>query len=164
MKVSILILLDYLFLSDRARYKPYRSCGFNPYFTGLSILIRLSKSWHNLLYMVSILILLDYLFLLYQRKVYRFISSGFQSLFYWIIYSYDDLIGPDTSPTGAFQSLFYWIIYSYIWNKSVKLTVSHSFNPYFTGLSILISLHMKYGKKKVSFNPYFTGLSILIFQ
>ena len=63
--VSILILLDYLFL-----YFPYISTvglvrnGFNPYFIGLPILI-LSKKFifSNFSKSVSILILLDYLFL-----------------------------------------------------------------------------------------------------
>ena len=38
--VSILILLDYLFLSLNFRPKGYNPDGFNPYFIGLPILIR----------------------------------------------------------------------------------------------------------------------------
>ena len=39
------------------------------------------------------------------------------------------------------------------------------FNPYFTGLPILISMNISaLNNKTVSFNPYFTGLPILINQ
>ena len=37
--VSILILLDYQFLYEEIRKEDYVILGFNPYFTGLSILI-----------------------------------------------------------------------------------------------------------------------------
>ena len=63
-KVSILILLDYLFLSSVNQKQKLR------------------------LLLVSILILLDYLFLLHgcDNQLSEFMWS--QSLFYWIIYSY----------------------------------------------------------------------------
>ena len=38
--------------------------GFNPYFTGLSILMLYKEAGENYKHVVSILILLDYLFLL----------------------------------------------------------------------------------------------------
>ena len=63
----------------------------------------------------------------------------------------------------GFQSLFYWIIYSYTKLISLNTLITIRFNPYFTGLSILIlrasniSIIVHTG-----FNPYFTGLSILI--
>ena len=62
--VSILILLDYLFLLDR--------------------IIRFML----LASLVSILILLDYLFLLQHMTNGQLCDEQFQSLFYWIIYSY----------------------------------------------------------------------------
>ena len=63
--VSILILLDYLFLFW---YKSNSS--------------RIHRS------IVSILILLDYLFLLISKINLNFEGRLFQSLFYWITYSY----------------------------------------------------------------------------
>ena len=61
------------------------------------------------------------------------------------------------------QSLFYWIIYSYNEDNTPKEILENGLNPYFTGLSILISN----GKVEQvlcpqRLNPYFTGLSILI--
>ena len=62
-EVSILILLDYLFLSGENFDGAMKVDGcFNPYFIGLPILI--GKRWKKeILRKVSILILLDYLFL-----------------------------------------------------------------------------------------------------
>ena len=62
--VSILILLDYLFLYlYQGKIKDKSIKRFNPYFIGLPILITQKElaTQHN--YNVSILILLDYLFL-----------------------------------------------------------------------------------------------------
>ena len=112
--VSILILLDYLFLCDKICHQLVRCCPrLNPYFIGLSILIServqhqktrkrsqslfywiiysythpLSNSFNALT--VSILILLDYLFLLADGKLINLTPHPVsQSLFYWIIYSY----------------------------------------------------------------------------
>ena len=62
--VSILILLDYLFLQSQTVQKVYLvSNCFNPYFTGLPILIN-------------------------PEGVAKGLLAGFQSLFYWITYSY----------------------------------------------------------------------------
>ena len=61
--VSILILLDYLFLSTDTELIGTEVKGLNPYFTGLSILIQLEDNYHTMSELVSILILLDYLFL-----------------------------------------------------------------------------------------------------
>ena len=41
-----------------------------------------------------------------------------------------------------FQSLFYWITYSYGAGEKVDGAVKVGFNPYFTGLPILISALM----------------------
>ena len=60
--VSILILLDYLFLFRLKSTFVFRYEGLNPYFIGLSILIR-KVITKDLSQKVSILILLDYLFL-----------------------------------------------------------------------------------------------------
>ena len=38
----------------------------------------------------------------------------------------------------VFQSLFYWIIYSYYKEGFNEVKIEECFNPYFTGLSILI--------------------------
>ena len=112
--VSILILLDYLFLfsyyfvfwefslrsfnpyftglpiliqMDPGMYPVYPE-GFNPYFTGLPILISGGRYVNERYKKVSILILLDYLFLSGQRKILSMTQKKFQSLFYWITYSY----------------------------------------------------------------------------
>ena len=62
--VSILILLDYLFLLERNYFKGLDDSSFNPYFIGLPILIIThGKEDVEFKEMVSILILLDYLFL-----------------------------------------------------------------------------------------------------
>ena len=86
-----------------------------------------------------------------------------QSLFYWIIYSYNIfglsiiikkgglnpyftglsiLITITKVMNGNFkglsQSLFYWIIYSYEEVIEEVVEEEYSLNPYFTGLSILI--------------------------
>ena len=63
--VSILILLDYLFLySSKISVEDLDKPSLNPYFIGLSILI-LNKYFNFIHFynIVSILILLDYLFL-----------------------------------------------------------------------------------------------------
>ena len=45
----------------------------------------------------------------------------------------------------------------------MKRRMGFSFNPYFTGLPILMLYKKLYrGDSKSSFNPYFTGLPILI--
>ena len=62
------------------------------------------------------------------------------------------------------QSLFYWIIYSYqsIFRKT-KYFRQRCLNPYFTGLSILmLGFHIPITTIRDGLNPYFTGLSILI--
>ena len=62
----------------------------------------------------------------------------FQSLFYWITYSYR-VIYPGCPKGGEFQSLFYWITYSYTGQVSAHIRrLPACFNPYFTGLPILI--------------------------
>ena len=88
--------------------------SFNPYFTGLSILIRWYRWRPGRRRRVSILILLDYQFLFNTPP--RRVSHNFQ-----------------------FQSLFYWIINSYkLHNPKSNTLILAGFNPYFTGLSILI--------------------------
>ena len=61
------------------------------------------------------------------------------------------------------QSLFYWIIYSYNpWDNLDDLDLP-GLNPYFIGLSILILLTIFFRSSFIcSLNPYFIGLSILI--
>ena len=94
------------------------SKSFNPYFTGLSILI------------------------LAELEAKKITISMFQSLFYWIIYSYNDEIHSNLDLFIEFQSLFYWIIYSYSCSYSFSFSCEDSFNPYFTGLSILILIEL----------------------
>ena len=86
---------------------------FNPYFTGLSILMRKYYEYNEKWSRVSILILLDYLFLSLVNIPLEKYSTLFQSLFYWIIYSYLIRNTNKQKLLSWFQSLFYWIIYSY---------------------------------------------------
>ena len=63
------------------------------------------------------------------------------------------------------QSLFYWIIYSYELDKLEQKEINNSLNPYFTGLSILINPQDGIGNMgRQRLNPYFTGLSILMMK
>ena len=103
------------------------SVGFNPYFTGLPILIYVNIAGDEDSPEVSILILLDYLFL---SKSSLEVS--------------DEVV--------KFQSLFYWITYSYTYTTCNKHRCDSGFNPYFTGLPILILTGNTEGlsKKEVS--------------
>ena len=107
--VSILILLDYLFLFSEEI--------FSIFFFRI----------------VSILILLDYLFLCTSSWSTKFFSLKSQSLFYWIIYSYQLLFEVVKHIFIMSQSLFYWIIYSYLERSVMQHVVS-------TKVSILILL------------------------
>ena len=111
-EVSILILLDYLFLYSQSFISNSYRSSFNPYFTGLPILIK--SKWGSIQSRctVSILILLDYLFLWYRNIHFNKWMYQFQSLFYWITYSYQILL-LSFQIHLLFQSLFYWITYSY---------------------------------------------------
>ncbi len=63
---------------------------------------------------------------------------------------------------NAFQSLFYWITYSYIEFRTDYQKIAGGFNPYFIGLTILITWDSIHGRLFSSFNTYFIGLTILI--
>ena len=143
MKVSILILLDYLFLyySDIPIVDMIRVC-LNPYFTGLSILIGYDKGLSkNQARSQSLFYWIIYSYLYNNiNKLENMIKS--QSLFYWIIYSYFILAEKQTNKVKMSQSLFYWIIYSYNLILLDTDGTVKSLNPYFTGLSILISCHI----------------------
>ena len=103
--VSILILLDYLFLLGAA----------------FSLLKLLTMS-QSLFYWITY----SYFLLLYEIVL---TDASSQSLFYWITYSYNDFFVKDYISDRS-QSLFYWITYSYcmknlelliIWQKSQSL-------------------------------------------
>ena len=139
--------------------------SLNPYFTGLSILItKISKEAKKIIgslnpYFTGLSILIG----LKEEEVVlaeQSLNPYFTGL--------SILIGNNYENNEIFrrrsQSLFYWIIYSYI----SKLMKKHKekklgLNPYFTGLSILISGNRSFATICFSgLNPYFTGLSILI--
>ena len=61
----------------------------------------------------------------------------FQSLFYWILFSYESTAIP-TTVLFLFQSLFYWILFSYLVDQIVEEAAPQSFNPYSTGFSFFI--------------------------
>ena len=111
---------------------------FNPYFTGLPILILQDFSDRKNEFKVSILILLDYLFL-FERK-FREVGKG-------------------KGFNPYFTGLPILIANLYLLLVSSSLS---SFNPYFTGLPILITWNSKELFIWACFNPYFTGLPILI--
>ena len=86
--VSILILLDYLFLFSSLDTVVPVGSRLNPYFTGLSILIiERRRGTSNLMaglnpYFTGLSILIWNYTMLYLKRIPS------QSLFYWIIYSY----------------------------------------------------------------------------
>ena len=87
-KVSILILLDYLFLLCLQLLYWYSRQGFNPYFIGLPILINFGTETGKFdggcfnPYFIGLPILIT-------MYIVPALGSGrFQSLFYWITYSY----------------------------------------------------------------------------
>ena len=87
--VSILILLDYLFLFLKEKRKDIRTIQSQSLFYWITYSYDANIEDSRYGYIVSILILLDYLFLLDQQRY----TSGSsicrsQSLFYWITYSY----------------------------------------------------------------------------
>ena len=87
-EVSILILLDYLFLWADLKGRWKVQWRLNPYFTGLSILI------------------LEY------KDLYESLNGGLNPYFTGLsILIGGDIMGP--SRLLLSQSLFYWIIYSY---------------------------------------------------
>ena len=113
-EVSILILLDYLFLCDEVVNFLSEKYSLNPYFIGLSILIWISLVTKPL-DVVSILILLDYLFLLGKLPFFcllpdRGLNPYFIGLSILIIW---EMVNKMVEFLRS-QSLFYWIIYSYL--------------------------------------------------
>ena len=137
---------------------------------------------------VSILILLDYLFLYWAGvSPYTSPSGLFQSLFYWITYSYFYLYSLSYCSFTVsililldylflfqqvcrlqevlfFVSILILLDYLFLYTCSSSLKAVYlSFNPYFTGLPILINGDRAvYVDGQGCFNPYFTGLPILI--
>ena len=113
-KFSILILLDYLFLLGTDGFNLYLREIFNPYFTGLPILIHLEFNQYYKAVEISILILLDYLFLL--------------------------LVGIYNDERKQTISILILLDYLFLLLQQLKNTVANIeyFNPYFTGLPILI--------------------------
>ena len=112
--VSILILLDYLFLLVVNSSPPLLSWAFQSLFYWITYSYK--PTWS-----ISL-----------RRRL-------FQSLFYWITYSYGWSKQSTTSLKKLFQSLFYWITYSYYHTNPLKISYGAGFNPYFIGLPILIS-------------------------
>ena len=102
---------------------------------------------------VSILILLDYLFLFRDREG-GLLWKEFQSLFYWITYSYHFHQFWQVLQI-KFQSLFYWITYSYNPDYYLEIKGEECFNPYFTGLPILIIYYYIALVKPVLFQSLF---------
>ena len=113
------------------------SYSFNPYFTGLPILIIPVSLVNSPCDTVSILILLDYLFL------------------------YDDA-DEDDEEEISFNPYFTGLPILIMKLSKKLLRKKLSFNPYFTGLPILICPVSWFCPMEDSFNPYFTGLPILI--
>ena len=86
--------------------------GFNPYFTGLPILI--DTGYHIHIYGIE-----------------------FQSLFYWITYSYEI----EEAADATFEEVSILILLDYLFLLTIKNFLNgntEGFNPYFTGLPILI--------------------------
>ena len=108
--VSILILLDYLFLLAELLINTQRElCCLNPYFIGLPILI-----------------------MKIQRKIKELLKC-LNPYFIGLPILIFDLKGREVDAFGKSQSLFYWITYSYMMRKTSNCTVE-------TRVSILILL------------------------
>ena len=118
--VSILILLDYLFLSLRKVMDQNFNGLFQSLFYWITYSYRCMNKLLHLITKVSILILLDYLFLLVRYIYSKDMRVPFQSLFYWITYSYFRDMNLELKGMNMFQSLFYWITYSYNMIKEVQ--------------------------------------------
>ena len=96
--VSILILLDYLFLLITYKFQSYLVSRLNPYFIGLPILMKFGDfveehpSFRLNPYFIGLPILM-----LRRKSIMKQNQGLSQSLFYWITYSYniskDHLIG-----------------------------------------------------------------------
>ena len=190
--VSILILLDYLFLSGKWRTDrvPFQREGLNPYFIGLPILIMRTVSWEDKLLKhqsqslfywitysytykdiykeieknVSILILLDYLFLYICCWCIPLLHHSLNPYFIGLPILILLYFRLLGCRQSKSQSLFYWITYSYHWLcLSRYLDKIQCLNPYFIGLPILILGENYYSQMpKYCLNPYFIGLPILI--
>ena len=140
LNVSILILLDYLFLSLYPLPKSKISTCLNPYFIGLPILIfraSLIKLWH---------------------------TRWSQSLFYWITYSYDTILTSSKEQSQSLNPYFIGLPILIIKGSDLTCCFFLCLNPYFIGLPILmvlflLSLILRSCK---GLNPYFIGLPILI--
>ena len=102
---------------------------FNPYFTGLPILIS-TNCIYSVIDIVSILILLDYLFL-YKRTLMFACSISYVSILILLDY--------------LFLFSIYWI----------KTGCYLCFNPYFTGLPILISIYNMEDIRRIRFQSLF---------
>ena len=112
--------------------------SLNPYFIGLSTLMCTGCYQNSATSRVSILILLDYLLLFSfilpyicdLKTVSILILLDYLLLFITnILFERRRILS---------QSLFYWIIYSYETQKELSKQVNESLNPYFIGLSTLI--------------------------
>ena len=88
---------------------------------------------------VSILILLDYLFLLSYFYAFQILLYQSQSLFYWIIYSYKQITNRNYFLDDV--SILILLDYLFLFKGYVQDIVGlRGLNPYFIGLSILISI------------------------
>ena len=136
-QVSILILLDYLFLCfEDKRVKDSDKLGLNPYFIGLPILIpnpegpkEKEEKSQSLFYWITYSYnirkaceetntrlnpyFIGLPILIIKQKKDEDIVILSQSLFYWITYSYESLFRECGFNYNTSQSLFYWITYSY---------------------------------------------------
>ena len=139
--------------------------------------------------MVSILILLDYLFLFFTSSIQSSHSLNMsQSLFYWIIYSYLQIVVKSLLLFNVSILILLDYLFLSPFVRTERFVHPFCLNPYFTGLSILIVLRQELcqilhtvsililldylflsylSSNNISYadgslNPYFTGLSILI--
>ena len=115
MLVSILILLDYLFLFSKVEFWKYFSCQLFQ-----SLFYWITYSYLNLSFsdkLKSLLFQSLFYWITYSYKLHNTLkwkgTKWFQSLFYWITYSYSIYCDTTFFNYILFQSLFYWITYSY---------------------------------------------------
>ena len=113
--------------------------SFNPYFTGLPILIyfEYSPDWDFYKRFNPYFTGLPILMVGELKFGLKYVE--FQSLFYWITYSYTREV-PTRNSHATSVSILILLDYLFLllFLKKVSLYSSSGFNPYFTGLPILM--------------------------
>ena len=187
--VSILIILDFLFLSEIEAFMEQGLHSFNPYYTGFPILIKcIPQSRWSYLKFQSLLYWISYSYHKNNRDGKR--SEGSFNPYYTgfpililnlsnpskvvqrvsILIILDFLFlytanGFQDAFFSAFQSLLYWISYSYHGSNIPIITQNTKFQSLLYWISYsYLDIFVFPTRLTARFNPYYTGFPILIFK